>query len=133
MLPSQEHKAPAAKLAGSQLTVSVTGGVPVKVSCPAGASCAGTITLRTIGAVSARVSGHAAKKAVLTLATASFTVSGGKVKVLMLHLSAKARKLLAKSHTLRAKATILAHDSSGVSHTSLSTVTLKLAKKSTHH
>lgn len=134
VLPSQAHKTPDAKLASNQLSVSAAGGVPVKVSCPVGASCMGTITLRTIGAVSASVlRDHAAKKAVLTLATATFTVSGGKVKLLMLHLSAKARKLLAKARTLRAKATLLAHDSSGASHTSVSTVTLKLAKKSTHH
>lgn len=133
VLPSQEHKAPDAKLAGGSLTVTTAGGVPVKVSCPAGANCAGTITLRTIGAVSASASAGAAKKAVLTLASGSFTISGGSVKVLTLHLSAKARKLLAKSHTLRAKATVLAHDSTGVSHTTVSTVTLKLAKKAAHH
>jgi PKD repeat protein len=125
VLPSQEHKAPDAKLASSSLTVSVSGGVPVKVSCPTGASCAGTVTLSTIGAVSA-----AKKKAVLTLATGSFSVSGGAVKTITLHLSAKARKLLAKSHTLRAKAKVVAHDSSGATRTSVATVTLKLAKKS---
>jgi PKD repeat protein len=126
VLPSQEHKAPDAKLASTALTVSGSGGVPVKVSCPAGASCAGTVTLSTIGAVSASKK----KKAVLTLATGSFSVSGGAVKTITLHLSAKARKLLAKSHTLRAKATIVAHDSSGQTHTAVATVTLKLAKKS---
>jgi PKD repeat protein len=134
VLPIQEHKSPEAKLAVSSLSVSSSGGVPVKVSCPAGASCAGTVTLRTIGAVSASVSAHAGKKAVLTLATGSFTVSGGAVKTITLHLSAKARKLLAKAHTLRAKATVTAHDSSGAAHTSVSTVTLKLAaKKPAHH
>lgn len=124
VLPSQEHKAPDAKLASTALAVSTSGGVPVKVSCPAGASCTGTVTLSTIGAVSA-----AKKKVVLTLASGSFSVSGGAVKTITLHLSVKARKLLAKSHTLRAKATIVAHDSSGASHTSSATVTLKLAKK----
>ncbi len=132
VLPSQEHKAPDAKVAGSSLAVSSSGGVPVKVSCPAGANCSGTVTLTTIGAVSA--SAHAVKKKViLTLATGSFTVSGGAVKTITLHLSAKARKLLAKAHTLRVKATVLAHDSSGAKHTAVSTVTLKLAKKASHH
>jgi hypothetical protein len=47
----------------------------------------------------------------------------------MLHLSAKARSLLARSHVLRARATVLAHDPTGASRTTLATVTLKLAKK----
>jgi hypothetical protein len=46
-----------------------------------------------------------------------------------LHLSAKARSLLARSHVLRARATVLAHDPAGASHTAVVTVTLKLAKK----
>ncbi|HEY5195060.1 MAG TPA: hypothetical protein VIJ39_14480 [Solirubrobacteraceae bacterium] len=47
-----------------------------------------------------------AKGSALTLATGSFTVAGGKTATVKLHLSAKARKLLAHSHTLRASATI---------------------------
>jgi PKD repeat protein len=135
VLPSQEQKAPPlAKLASSALTVSASGGVPVKVSCPAGASCAGTVTLTTIGAVSAsRSARDSRRKIVLTLASGSFTVGGGATKMLTLHLSAKARKLLAKAHTLRAKATVVAHDPSGARRTTVSTVTLKLAKKSARH
>ena len=89
---------PEAKLASTALAVSPTGGVVVKVTCPAGATnCAGTVTLRTLSAVSAQ----AGKKAVLTLASGAFTVGGGSSKSLTLHLSAKARKLLARSHVLR--------------------------------
>jgi hypothetical protein len=120
---------PAATLAGTALAVSSAGSFPVKVSCPAGeSSCSGTITLKTLGAVSA-----SAKKSVLTLASGSFTVAGGASKTVTLHLSTKARALLKRSHMLKARATVAAHDPTGASHTTLVTVTLKLAKKSAHH
>jgi hypothetical protein len=122
---------PAATLAGTSLAVAASGSLAVKVSCPAGeTSCVGTITLKTINAVSA---GHGKKKAVLTLASGSFTVAGGSSKAITLHLSAAARKLLASSHVLKARATILAHDATGATHTGVATVTLKPAKKSAHH
>ena len=123
---------PAATLAGTSLTVSSSGSFPTKVSCPAGeTACSGTITLKTLTAVSA---GKGKKKAILTLASGSFSVVGGATKSLTLHLSSAARKLLAQLHVLRARATLVAHDSTGASHTTVATVTLKPAKKkSTHH
>jgi hypothetical protein len=131
--PPPPPPAPAASLAGTSLTVSPSGAVVLKVSCPAGVSaCLGTVTLRTLSAVSARAS-TAAKKAVLTLASGSFAVTGGQVKAITLRLSAKARKLLARSHTLRARATVAAHDLSGASHTAQSLVTLKPAKGKKRH
>jgi PKD repeat protein len=119
---------PEAKLASSGLSVSPAGSFTVKVSCPAGeTSCSGTITLRTLSAVSA-----GKKKAILTLASGSFTVAGGTAKSLTLHLSSAAKKLLVHSHVLRAKATILAHDATGASRTTAVTVTLKPAKAKHH-
>ena len=119
---------PEAKLASSALSVSLTGSFTAKVSCPAGeTSCSGTITLRTLSAVSA-----GKKKAVLTLASGSFTVAGGTSKSVTLHLSSAAKKLLARSHVLRAKATIVAHDTTGASRTTAVTVTLKPAKAKHH-
>jgi uncharacterized membrane protein YgcG len=116
---------PEAKLAGTSLSVTPAGDFTVKVSCPAGeASCAGTVTLKTLAAVSA-----AKKEAVLILASRSFSLAGGQVKPITLHLSAKARKLLARSHSLRAKATIVAHDPAGASRTSSATVTLRVKGK----
>ena len=50
---------------------------------------------------------------------------GGKVKTITLHLSAKARALLAKSHVLRIRVTIAAHDSAGASHVTQAIVTLR--------
>ncbi len=129
VLPTKEAHNPEAKIAGSSLSVSRSGAVTVKVSCPAGQSeCVGSVTLRTAGAVSAK-----AKKKPLTLARGSFTVSGGQVKSITLHLSSKARALLAHSHTLRALATVVAHDASGTSRTTKASVTLRAAKASHKH
>ncbi|HEX8714500.1 MAG TPA: hypothetical protein VF706_02940, partial [Solirubrobacteraceae bacterium] len=134
--PHQEVKGskegdPEAKLASSALSVSSAGAVTVKVTCPAGeASCVGTITLRTASAVSA---GHGKKKAILTLASGSFTVTGGQAKTLTLHLGSPARTLLAHLHTLQALATLVAHDPTGASRTVKSHATLRLlARKGKH-
>ena len=121
---------PDAELVSTSLLVSPSGVVTVKLSCPAAeSSCAGTVTLRTLSAVLA-ASGSAARQraAVLTLATGSFNVAGGKVVSVVLHLSAKARTLLARSHLLHARATILAHDAVGTTHSAVATVTLRLVK-----
>ncbi len=124
---------PDAQLAGTTLPVSSTGSVTLKISCPAGeTSCVGTVTLRTLAAVTAGDGRVAkAKASVLTLASGSFTVPGGNTRTITLHLSAKARALLARVHTLRSRATLLAHDLQGASHTTLTLVTLRAA--STHH
>lgn len=121
---------PEAKVAGgSALAASSNGAVTVKVSCPAGeTTCAGTVTLRTLTAVSAK----AKRKAILTLATGSFSVAGGQTKAVKLHLSSKARKLLAHTHTVRAVATVLARDPSGASRTTKRTVVLRLGKARKH-
>jgi PKD repeat protein len=121
---------PDAQLAGTSLQVSASGAVTLKISCPTGeSSCAGTVTLRTLSAVIA-VDGYAAKRkpAVLTLATGSFSVAGGAVRAVTLHLSQKARVLLARTHTLRVRATLLAHDLQDASHTRTTIVTLRAAK-----
>jgi len=68
---------------------------------------------------------------VLTLATGSFKVLGGKTGTVQLHLSAKARVLLKRIHTLHARATIVAHDSAGATHTTVVTVTIR-ARKTKH-
>jgi hypothetical protein len=118
---------PEAKLVATTLSASPSGALTLKVTCPSGeSSCTGTITLRTLTAVSA--SAHKKKKAILTLASGSFSVVGGQVKAVSLHLSSAARALLAHLHVLRARATLVAHDASGASHTTTVTVTLRAAK-----
>jgi hypothetical protein len=124
---------PKAVIAGTSITVSSSGVLSLKITCPTGETrCEGAVTLRTLTAVSARVAtAHdaKAKRAILTLASGAFSVVGGGSETVKLHLSATARKLLARSHTLRAKATLVAHDPAGGKDTQLELVTLRLAKK----
>lgn len=123
--PSAPEGPPDATVAGSSLSVSASGAVVVKIACPAGESrCSGSITLRSLHPVSAT---GRSRPAVLTLASGAFAVAGGHVASVTLHLSAAARRLLAHG-ALAARATVLAHDPAGASHTSLSTVTLRLAR-----
>jgi PKD repeat protein len=127
--------APEATLASSSLSVTASGAVKLEIGCPAGdSSCSGTVTLRTLGAVGARASGRrkGKHKAILTLATGSFTVAGGQTQAVALHLSSAGRALLARLHTLRVQATIVAHDPSGTTHTTQTTITLRVAAKSKH-
>ena len=133
--PAQEHKkppVPEAELASTSLTASASGTVLVEVSCPAGeSSCTGTVTLRTLNAVSARATAHQSKKpkaAILTLAVGSFKVAGGQVTTVKLHLSSAARTLLAHTHVLRARARIFARDPAGATHTAQTTITIRAAR-----
>jgi hypothetical protein len=113
VLPSKAVSPSATVASAATVSVSSSGALSLKVSCPAGATtCIGTVTLRTASAVSAAAG---RKKTVLTLATGSFSVSGGKTQTITLHLSGAARKLLAKLHVLHARASIAAHDPAGES------------------
>lgn len=127
--------APVATLASSSAIVSASGAFALKVSCPAEAgSCAGTVTLKTAKAVVASV-GHSAKSKakILTLAVGAFTVVAGQLKTITLHLSSSARALLARTHVVSARVTIVAHGPSGLTHTTTLTVTLRPAKRPKHH
>jgi phosphodiesterase/alkaline phosphatase D-like protein len=137
VLPSQVRRPPPtpdAELASTALTADSSGTFTVRVTCPAGeSSCSGTIALRTLTAVSASSTGRQAnisKARILTLASGPFKLAGGHVKTIKLHLSAKARKLLAHSHVLRARATIVAHDPAGGTHTARTLVTIVQARVS---
>jgi len=115
-------------LASTKLAVSRKGTVAITIKCMGQSSCAGTVTLRTLTAVSAR-----ARKQILALGSASFaTIAGGQSKSVSVRLSSKALKLLSRSHTLRVRATVVAHGSDGSLHTTLITVTLQ-AYKGKHH
>jgi hypothetical protein len=132
--PPAPEPSPRAVLASTSLSVSSSGALSVEVSCPAGVeSCAGTVTLRTLGAVVAQAAAtkKKPKASVLTLASGTFSVTGGHAKAITLHLSAAGRKLLAHAHTLRVRGTIVARNPSGASSTVQITVTLHAAKA--HH
>ena len=121
---------PEAKAAGGSLSVTPQGALVLEVACGSSAkSCSGKVTLRTASAVAAA---KGKKKSVLTLASGSFTVTGGARKKVSLHLSSKARALLGRMHVLRAKAIFVARNAEGASHTSQSVVTLRLAHKKKH-
>jgi hypothetical protein len=120
-----------ASLAGTSLSVSPAGAVVITVRCLGQSSCSGNVTLQTLNAVSARLFASA-RKQLLTLGGASFSLSGGQTRKVTVHLSAKARKLLARIRVLRARATIVAHDSQGVLHTTKTTVTLRAARGKRH-
>ncbi len=123
---------PDATIASTPLRASPAGAVIVRIRCPVGDTrCAGTVTLRTLEAVSASMAGAAkAKPAILTLGAGAFTLAGGKVATVVLHLSAKVRALLEHSHELRVRVTVLAHDPAGATHTG-QTITTLLAPKGT--
>ncbi len=132
--PAPQTGNPEATLASTSLSASSAGAVTLKVSCPAGeSSCSGTVTLRTLNAVAAVAGASKHKhKAILTLASGPFTVAGGHAQTVTLHLSAVARALLTKAHVLRVRATLVAHDSTGATRTTQTTVTLRAAVKSKH-
>jgi hypothetical protein len=80
------------------------------------------VTLASASAVAA------SRKAILALGSASFKAAGGTVVTVTIHLSARARKYLAKVHTLKSQVTIRASDQAGVSHTTVAILTLRLSK-----
>jgi hypothetical protein len=123
-----KEASPDAVMASASLQASASGAVTITISCPTGvSSCAGTVTLRTLDAVRA-VADSKAKPVILTLAAGSFTVPGGGEKRVTLHLSAKARALLARAHQLRVRATILAHSPTGGTHAGQKVVLMRAPK-----
>ena len=132
VLSSQEHKRPPAHvdLGSASLAAGQSGAVSIKVSCPAAeSSCTGKVTLRTVAAVGAGTSAHRSKThkaTILTLAVGAFTVAGGHVATITLHLSAKARALLAHTHVVAAHGTIVVHvDPADATYTCQANVTLR--------
>jgi uncharacterized repeat protein (TIGR01451 family) len=104
------------------------GRVKLIVRCPAASlgNCVGTDTLATARKVTLRVVAAAKKKAKpLTLGKGSFSIAAGKKGTATIKLSKPALKYLAKKHTIKAKQTIVAHDSRGVATTTVGTIKLK--------
>jgi PKD repeat protein len=128
-----QEASPDVALASKPLRANASGVVIIKISCPAGdAKCAGTVTLRTQKAVASTVGGKPkAKAVVITFGSAGFTIAGGKVVTVVLHLSAKARALLERLHALGVRVTIVAQNPGGASHTG-QTITTLLAPKASH-
>ena len=125
------------ELGSTDLTASRAGTVDLRVGCPAlDGDCVGKITLQTFTGIAATAghfigTGHfmRSKAAILTLlASAPFTVAGGHIITIKLHLSLRARALLARRHVMQVQATITAHDRTGVTQTVRRIVTIRLTK-----
>jgi hypothetical protein len=71
----------------------------------------------------------ASHKAILALGSGSFKLASGAVGKITIHLSARARRYLAKVHSLKTRVTITAKDQGGISHTTVAALTLRLAKR----
>jgi hypothetical protein len=121
---------PDARIASTSLQVSASGLLRIKISCPAGEHrCTGRVSLRTLTAVAASLTGKPKPKpAILTLATGTFTVAGGKLVTVVLHLSAKVRTLLARVRRLHVRVTVVARDPEGATHTQRTIATLRAPK-----
>ncbi|MFZ1925148.1 MAG: choice-of-anchor Q domain-containing protein [Solirubrobacteraceae bacterium] len=132
----EQETSPTVTLASTALTAGSGGTLNVRVSCPAGASsCVGTVALETLNGGSAVTSPRLEKRkaGIRPFAVGSFNVAGGHVTTVKLHLSANARTLLAHVHVLRVRATILAHDPEGATHTTQASLTIHAAKAARDH
>jgi hypothetical protein len=119
--------AEAVELARASFAVSSVGALVVPVRCPGVEQrCTGTITLKTLGAVTVGIAGHQATRRVLTLASSSFAIGGGRVLAVKLRLSSSARALLARLRVLHARATIVAHNGIGAADATQRTVTIRV-------
>jgi outer membrane protein assembly factor BamB len=121
----QKQPAPEAALLSKSLAASPAGTVTVKLGCSAGTSrCTGTLALSTLSAVNARHRSRR-KASILTLAVGSFDIAGGREATVKLRLSASARRLLARTHLLHLRATIVIQDPGGAMRSSQAIVKLR--------
>jgi hypothetical protein len=120
-----------AELASASLTASASGLVRIRVRCATvGAPCSGAIVLRALRAVASTGSGGRGaphRVALLTLGSTSFATAGGRT-TFDLHLTAAARRLIARVRVLRALLTIRSREGTGDTHTTRSAVTLRAWK-----
>ncbi len=117
----------AARLVGTALVAGRGHEIRVRLSCPAAVErCAGTITLRTLTPLP--TPGHPRARRILTLADASFAIRSGATTAIALRLSARAARLLGRSHALRARAAVRSGLVSGSALTSETIVTLRSSR-----
>ena len=122
---------PVVTLSGTPTAVSKVGAFALKLHCATGAtSCTGTITLKTSKAIAAA---KKKKPTILTLAIGSFSLSGGQLESLTLHLSSTARAVLARTHVLSTLATIVARDATAETATTKASFSLHPAKAAKKH
>ena len=111
-----------AVLVGAKLSVRPHGMLVARVRCTAAEGhCAGTLTLQTLGSGGT----HRGRPKPLRLGSAAFTIAAGHVRDVSVHLSAAARRLLARSGVLRARAIVLTRSAPGSTRTQQSQVILR--------
>jgi PKD repeat protein len=103
------------------------GVLDVTLSCPAMKSmCAGTVSIETAAAVVAKRSARSRKKpSRLQLGHATFTIPGGRHKLVPVHLSARGKALLGRAGRLSVLVIVAAHDATGDPGTTTLRLTLK--------
>jgi hypothetical protein len=122
-----ERRGAAISLLGTSLTVSRSGRLVVKLACASWAGvCRGTITLRTLAAVTARSA--RARKSILLLARGRFNIRGGRREALTLRMGPRALRLMLRARLLRASVAIAMRDSSGALQQVHARATLRLAR-----
>jgi hypothetical protein len=98
----------AAHLASHTLDASASGAVKLTLLCAhEGVERRGTVTLLAPSPSSAVPGSRSSSQASTALATASFALPAGGAATIVLHLSTRARRLLAKAHLLHARAVIV--------------------------
>jgi Subtilase family len=121
--PTGSSGACAAHIASKTLLASPTGAVKLTLLCAhKGSSGRGTVTLLVAG--SSGPASRSSSRASTVLAVASFTMPAGGAAAVVLHLSTRARHLLARAHLLHARAVIVTRPPLAAS-TSSAPVTLR--------
>jgi hypothetical protein len=110
---SIEEGVPDATIARRSIRVGRSGTVRLNISCPASVTvCEGRVTLRTLRRTLRRASGFV-------------SIAGGQRRIVKLHLTKQARRLLKRDGPLRVHVTIVVHDPAGTTHTTSRIVTLR--------
>jgi hypothetical protein len=112
------------------------GAVKVTITCEFAASyCAGTVTLRTTRAfasAAARGNRRRARKAAVTLGSASLRIAAGRIGVVKIHLRPAALARLGARRTVSVLIAVRARDSSGASASASRTSRLRLRATQRH-
>src|SRR3954470_4687544 len=95
------------------------------VSCPASEkTCAGTVTVTTLRAVTGARASMAKKRKKVNLGSTSYRLNGGDSKKVRVRINQRGRKLVRRKHNLPVKATFKTRDGSGNKSTRTQTFTL---------
>lgn len=84
-------------LAGTALTVKITGATSVKLACKGGERCVGKLTLAAKSSVEGKA-GKRSSSAMTTIGTAKFSIAAGETATIKLTLNAAGRALLVAGH-----------------------------------